>query len=129
MSAQPDRVTLKSATPAPPAPLTVGHPVQFHVTVTYTLSSHKVAILALYIEMFQKRGCTGGVHGTTGGASANLVRGTGTRTIVVTWPGTAPKQLGTPGSLSFGANLWMTNRQELKAFGILNPRQYCYPLS
>lgn len=132
MNMQPDRVTLKSVAPPLGTLVALGHPIDFRVTVEYTLGSHNVAVLALYIEMFQKSGsgCLGATHHTNGGTYTNLERGTGTRTIAVRWDGTTPKGVGAPGLLGFGANFWTSDRrQEFKAFGVLTPQKYCYPFS
>jgi hypothetical protein len=129
MNTHADQVTLKSVAPSPGTTLTLGHPIEFRIIVGYTLASRSVALLGLYIEMFprQASGCAGEIHRTNGGTYTDLVHGTGTRTIVVRWPGTTTKDVGAPGHLGFGANLWTADRkQEIKTFGVLIPKTYCY---
>jgi len=126
-----DLVVLEKVAPEPGTRLTIGQPVKFRAEVKSTLVSRATATLQVYVEMFPKsaRGCLGPTSETNGGSYATVNRGTSTLVMTILWPGTAPGPVAWgEGFMSLGASFWINQNQQMKAFGVLQPR-WCYPFA
>jgi len=124
----PDSAKVIAVSPADTIQLRDGQPVEFEVSIHYSLRSRGRAVLAVYAERYAtgRRMCDDSVrHQTEGGAYILLKRGEGDVKTRFRWHESSKVPRGAA-SLAFGMNLWTEEdgrpvRPALQAF----PQSFC----